>query len=507
MKPLFLFIFNAFFIVSCFFPSFSTLWAAWQTDEYSHGPLIPLIAVLIGWHRLVERKPLPAPHGAGLAVLGLGFVFLAVSRLSAFEPLSHYGLVIALVGLSLLWLGRAATAALAPAFIYLLFAIPLPQLIYVALSADMQLLSSTMGVWLLQLVGIPVFQEGNIIDLGGYKLQVVEACSGLRYLFPLLSFSFLVAFLFEDRLWKRAILFLSAVPLTIILNALRIALVGVTVDQWGSQMAEGVLHDFEGWVIFSVCVLLLFAEMAVLRKIGRLQGGFRYEYLGLPRGAVFTSTLQSGKIGLVAVALSGVLAVFFLSGAIESRQEITPPHPAFATFPTRIEGWVGQEETLSSKVLSTLQLSDYWLASYEHSGEKMPVDLYVAYYASQRIGSSIHSPSNCIPGGGWRVTSRDIVPVVLTSQTISVTRMLIRKAEETLLVYYWFDGRGRIINEQYGAKWYLFVDSLTMRRTDGALVRLTTPLAVGEKEEVADARLQSFLSKAYPVIQKYIPGP
>ena len=112
--------------------------------------------------------------------------------------------------------------------------------------------------------GIPVYLDGNIIDLGNYQLQVVEACSGLRYLYPLLSVSFLAAYIFEAPRWQRVLLFLSAIPIAIAMNGFRIGLVGILVDRWGTAMAEGALHFFEGWIIFLACGALLLLEMYLM---------------------------------------------------------------------------------------------------------------------------------------------------------------------------------------------------------------------------------------------------
>ncbi len=105
---------------------------------------------------------------------------------------------------------------------------------------------------------MPVFLEGNIIDLGVYKLQVAEACSGLRYLFPILSFSYLFAILYRGPVWHKAVLLLSAAPLTVFMNSFRIGVIGVLVNQYGIEQAEGFLHFFEGWVIFIACISVLF---------------------------------------------------------------------------------------------------------------------------------------------------------------------------------------------------------------------------------------------------------
>ena len=114
---------------------------------------------------------------------------------------------------------------------------------------------------------MPVFLEGNIIDLGTYKLQVAEACSGLRYLFPLMSFSFLFAVLYKGPGWHKVVLFLSAVPITILMNSIRIAVIGLMVNHYGIEQAEGFLHFFEGWIIFIACVMILYLEAMLLQRL------------------------------------------------------------------------------------------------------------------------------------------------------------------------------------------------------------------------------------------------
>src|SRR6185312_17264866 len=132
----------------------------------------------------------------------------------------------------------------------------------------LQLISSQLGVLFIRAFQIPVFLEGNVIDLGVYKLQVVDACSGLRYLYPLLSLGFLAAYLFQAPIWQRVVVFLSTIPITIVMNSLRIGIVGILVNHFGPQDADGFLHMFEGWIIFIACAAVLVAEMALLARFG-----------------------------------------------------------------------------------------------------------------------------------------------------------------------------------------------------------------------------------------------
>ena len=187
-----------------------------------------------------------------------------MGELSATFVLSQIGFVIALIGIVL---ATGGYSLLKTAFIpiaFLVFAIPLPYFIDAVLTLRLQLVSSELGALIIRMFGIPVYLDGNIIDLGDYKLQVVEACSGLRYLYPLLSLSFLAAYLFRAPLWQRVLVFLSGIPIAIGMNGFRIGMVGVLVDRWGTQMADGAIHFFEGWIIFVACAAVLAVEVYVL---------------------------------------------------------------------------------------------------------------------------------------------------------------------------------------------------------------------------------------------------
>ena len=114
---------------------------------------------------------------------------------------------------------------------------------------------------------MPVFLDGNVIDLGVYKLQVAEACSGLRYLFPIMSFTYVFAVLYRGPVWHKLVLLLSAVPLAVLMNSVRIGVIGILVDRYGIAQAEGFLHVFEGWVIFLSCIAILFGMAKAMQRL------------------------------------------------------------------------------------------------------------------------------------------------------------------------------------------------------------------------------------------------
>ena len=206
-----------------------------------------------------------------------------IGQLSAMFILSQVAFIAVLLGIALSLGGYTLLRVAVIPIGFLIFAIPLPYFIDANLSLQLQLISSQLGVFFIRLFQIPVYLEGNVIDLGTYKLQVVDACSGLRYLFPLASLSFLAAYLFQAPVWQRALVLFSSIPITIAMNGFRIGVVGVTVDRWGPRMAEGVLHFFEGWIIFVASALLLAIEVYLL---ARMSGRSFFNAFEIPKGAL-----------------------------------------------------------------------------------------------------------------------------------------------------------------------------------------------------------------------------
>lgn len=484
---------------------------AWNTkEEYSHGFLIPFIVAFFIWQKKNELEKI-AFEGSwvGVLVLILGAVIFYLGELSALYIVVQYAFLVSLYGLLLAWMGWKGLRLIWVPLLLLVFAIPLPGFLFNNLSAQLQLISSEIGVWVIRLFGISVYLEGNVIDLGSYKLQVVEACSGLRYLFPLMTLGFIVAYIYEAALWKRILIFVSTVPITVLMNSFRIGVIGVMVEYWGQSMAEGFLHDFEGWVVFMACLGVLLVEMWILSFIGKdrkpLLDAFGLE---LPEPVPGDIPKQPRKIPVtlyvsVLISFSSVL----ISTALGDREEIIPERADFVQFPMKIDGWEGRRDRLESIFVDTLKFDDYIIADYVGPDGKS-VNFYVAYYASQSKGESAHSPRSCLPGGGWKIVKLDqkqIGGAGSDSKSFSVNRVEIKKGEYTQLVYYWFQGRGRIINNEYMVKWYLFLDSLRKNRSDGALVRVTALVGPGDSLKDVESRLTDFSGKVRVILDKYVP--
>lgn len=471
-------------------------------EEYSHGYLIPLVTLYILWEKKdLIMSSVSEPLWFGLVLVFIAIAVLLIGEISALFLLVQYSFVLLLIGLSMVTVGRATKYTLAP-ILLLLFAIPLPYVIEVLLTAKLQLWSSAIGVDVIRAFNIPVFLEGNVIDLGVYKLQVVEACSGLRYLFPLMSLGFIAAYFYQASFWKRAVVFLATIPITILMNSFRIGAIGVLVDNWGISMAEGFLHDFEGWIIFMACAVILFALVWLLEKLTNKEVSLArvFGVVSIPENIEpINSRSSSSSVIALAISIALLLGALMASNFVDNRVEDYPEHTSFVNFPGKLGQWEGRHERMEQDVIDKLKMTDYLLVNYSNAENEL-INLYVAYYQTQRKGVSPHSPRVCIPGGGWEIA--DLQRVMVNGHRAN--RVIIKKGLQRQLVYYWFQGHGRIVANEYLNKWYLLQDALFKNRTDGALVRIVTPVLEREPIELADARVLDFMKNSDAELTNYI---
>ena len=454
-----------------------------------------------------------------VALVASSLVLFITGELATIYVIQQYAFILLLAGIFWALFGTEGFKEIYVPLIILVFMIPLPGFIYNNLSLELQLLSSKIGVAVIRAFGISVYLEGNVIDLGSYKLQVVDACSGLRYLFPLMSFAFICAYIFVAPFWMRVVVFLSSIPITILMNSFRIGVIGLLVDNYGIGAAEGFLHDFEGWIIFIACLGILFIEVWILTKVFLKGKSFSEVFvLDFPEGKSESETQKAQKIP-TAFWASSVLVVltFSLQLFIVDREELLPERQELASFPNAIDKWQGRSGRIEDLTLRALKLTDYVIVDYANhnnsgSGERERdkfVNFYVAYYQSQRKGESAHSPKSCIPGGGWQIkdlSQKQIEADYLVGKPLNVNRLVIQYGDTKQLVYYWFQQRGRIITNEYLVKWYILWDAITKNRTDGALVRLTTVVKADESLKDADESLSSFARSIGSELPKYIPN-
>jgi len=207
----------------------------------------------------------------------------------------------------------------------------------------------------------------------------------------------------------------------------------------------------------------------------------------------------------------GIAAVLMLATALvlqaHSRVEYFPSRAALSSLPRQIDGWMGTDGVLSQQTLDVLGPGDFLVRDYENSSQPQPwIDLYIAYFPTQKAGDTIHSPNHCLPGAGWVPTSREMVQITRPDgSSFPVNRYVVSKAGERQLALYWFQAHGRVVASEYWAKYYLVSDSIRMNRSDGGLVRLMTPMFDGESPDAAQARIMKLGSQLLPLLDSYIP--
>jgi EpsI family protein len=188
-----------------------------------------------------------------------------------------------------------------------------------------------------------------------------------------------------------------------------------------------------------------------------------------------------------------------------ANREIVPERRDFSSFPTRIDGWVGADVALLPEELAVLGKGDFLVRDYTR-GTEMPMNLFLAYYPSQRSGDTIHSPRNCLPGAGWTPLQAGKIQIPgYRGASMTVNRYIVGQGSERMLVLYWYQAHGRVTRSEYWAKISLVTDSMRLNRTDGALVRVLTSYDTEGGERQAEARAVAFTQDILPMLDAHIP--
>ena len=231
----------------------------YEIPDFSHGFLVPIFAGYLVWNKrkeLEETKIAPSWSGVGVIVLGLVILVLGVYGAELF--LSRVSMIIILAGLVLCFGGWRLLKELRFVLLVLLLAIPIPAILFNQITIPLQTLASKLASVLLPLAGVPVLREGNVIELPAMKLEVAEACSGIRSLMSLFTLAVFYGYFLEKTFLRRAILAMASIPIAIAANAIRILGTGLCVQYWDPDKALGFFHEFSGWVMFLVSLSCLF---------------------------------------------------------------------------------------------------------------------------------------------------------------------------------------------------------------------------------------------------------
>lgn len=207
---------------------------------------------------------------------------------------------------------------------------------------------------------------------------------------------------------------------------------------------------------------------------------------------------------LAAAMLIGMTGILLEA---RGRNEIIPEHTALSAFPEQLGNWNGSDIALDKDTLAILGAGDFMERVYQDPSGRLPVvDLFLAYFGSQRAGDTIHSPQHCLPGAGWNPRQKQIVTLALPGHSpFPANQYVISKGDSRRLVLYWYWAHDRGIANEYWAKYYLVKDAIRMNRSDGALVRITMPMLPAENADAAQQRILPFAAQVVPLLDNYIP--
>jgi len=256
-------------LVALYAPVLGRMIYEWATvEEMGHGFFVFPVAGYLAWRRIPELRAVAQPDLRGLALVIWGFIQLILGTAGADFFIARTAFLISLVGVLWTLAGPAVLLRLAFPLFLLVFSVRIPLFIYSQITLPLQLLASRIAEVVLNLLGVPVLREGNILELASQRLSVVEACSGIRSLLSLTFLALVYGYFFERRLWLRLALALLAAPIAILTNAGRVTLTGI-LSEYRPELARGWFHEIEGWLVFLAALACLLASHRVLGALCR----------------------------------------------------------------------------------------------------------------------------------------------------------------------------------------------------------------------------------------------
>src|SRR5687768_14566621 len=249
-------------------PVLARLVRQWEYDEdMGHGFFVPVIAAYIAWQKRDALFALQPKHNyLGLALVLFASLQVWIGTLGAELFLARTAFIEAVVGSVLFLGGWAAIRLLAFPLFLLCFMVPIPAVVYNQITFPLQLFASQVAATVLELIGIPVLRDGNVLELPSQRLSVVEACSGIRSLLSLSFLSLVYGYFFDGRGWMRAALLIATIPIAIVANAVRVTLTGL-LSEINPELAQGLMHTASGWVIFMIALAILVVTHQIFSRI------------------------------------------------------------------------------------------------------------------------------------------------------------------------------------------------------------------------------------------------
>jgi exosortase len=247
------------FLVILYYSVLLDLYHDWlKNPDYSHGFLIPFATIYMIWYRReIIKKTNITPSNYGLILLIFGAFQYSLGYIGAEHFLQSTSMITVMLGICLYFYGGGITSNILTPILFLIFMIPLPAVIWNSFAFNIKLIATKIAVYLMQLIGIVVLQEGNVLNLPGVTLEVVDACSGLRSLISLLALSVLIDYLSNLHLLKKVLLVVLAIPIAMISNVIRLVLTAFLIERFGIDTTKGFYHALSGILVYTIGLIFL----------------------------------------------------------------------------------------------------------------------------------------------------------------------------------------------------------------------------------------------------------
>jgi len=469
----------------------------WFTNEdYSYGPIIPLISAYLIWDkRSMLRDVQIKSSWMFLPVLVVCVMLSLYGILGSSGNISRPVLPILLILFTVFCFGKALTGRLLFPLAFLIFMVPIPAFLERTLGMYLKSVSSQLGGSLISLLNIPVHVSGNVIDLGVTQLQVVDACSGIRYLFPLIALGFVYAYFFERVLWKKVFCVAATIPIAVLTNGLRIGVTGILMNTFGPKAAEGFFHDFTGWLLFLVSFAFLFI-------LGRILAFFPPKRVPADKSAPPESNAAApcgGSVENINKAFIVSVMLLLLVAALSWSTGALPPvklKGGVAEFPLVFADWHGRSEVVDPEIVTKSGAEESFSGIYQNSKNDM-ASLYVGYRSTAFMENEnfFHSPTVCLPSSGWEVirTTTRKVSGVPAFPDLTVTEMVTESMGTRQLVYFWFQTKNRSTWDKNINRFDLALHAICRDNTYDLFIRPITTFQTNEKIEDAEKRMDQFV--------------
>ncbi len=483
------------FVFSCF-SAIRALVETWSVqDIYSYGYLVPAFSLMWIWHKKesIRHFPINPALISGMIVLLTGGLMLVLGRVGGTSIVQELAIVVIIPGLVLMLLGTKYLAALSLPLSYLVLMVPLLDGFVDRLHWPFRMFAAATAVKLLNVVNIPVLRTNQFLELPNITLEVVDACSGVRFLLSTIVLCIPLAFITQKSWVRRALLFLFAILISICANPLRVTLVAAWA-YYGDGDIHGPLHIFQGYVVYLIGLTIIFIAAWYLQRGSSETPGSSQK----PERANSPAIADRSQINRA--WLVSVLMLLSFGAYIHLFQ----PHPvqlktSLNLLPAVIGEW--QDKGTSSDVPSpSLSGADSELTRIYRNTSGSEIQLRVSYFESQRQGKKIVSYEL----RSLYENSKELMIPESSHHAVAVNKTVLKDKRMESLILSWYDINGRIVASRSIAKTILALNGLLHGRTNGAVIIVSSP-TMSDGVDVTQRNAVSFVQQLLPVLDNFIP--